>query len=237
MRKLAIIGWEEGTAGQVDSWISNGLILKEYKVECFIEPSDIDPCSSVKRIKRAVSTFNYPTNGMYRGKPLHTTARWASMLLEKKISDIVITVPDSKNRDSIMRIAKEASLNLTTVIHPTALVSSDALISKGVILHPRVFIGYCAEVRSGVIVNTGSIIEHHCMLDECATIDPGVTFAGNVTIGKYSKIHTGATIINRINIGQNSVVGAGAVVIRDVKDNDIVVGCPAKPLTRTKSQI
>ena len=31
-------------------------------------------------------------------------------------------------------------------------------------------------------------------------------------------------------IGNNAVVGAGAVVIKDVKDNDVVAGNPAKSI-------
>lgn len=41
-------------------------------------------------------------------------------------------------------------------------------------------------------------------------------------------IGAGATILRGITIGENSVVGAGSVVTKDVPDNAIVVGNPAR---------
>ncbi|MBA7561971.1 hypothetical protein ES695_16675 [Candidatus Atribacteria bacterium 1244-E10-H5-B2] len=37
-----------------------------------------------------------------------------------------------------------------------------------------------------------------------------------------------ATIIQRIKIGKNVTIGAGSVVIKDIPDNVIAVGNPAK---------
>jgi acetyltransferase-like isoleucine patch superfamily enzyme len=52
--------------------------------------------------------------------------------------------------------------------------------------------------------------------------------AGHVTVGDFSTIGTNATVLPRIRIGTNCYVGAGAVVTKDVPDNAVVVGCPAK---------
>lgn len=51
---------------------------------------------------------------------------------------------------------------------------------------------------------------------------------GKVLIKKNAWIGIGATICPGVTIGQNAVVGAGAVVTKDVPDNAIVGGCPAK---------
>ena len=48
-----------------------------------------------------------------------------------------------------------------------------------------------------------------------------------------SWVGANATILPRIKIGMSSAVGAGAVVTRDVPDNAIVVGNPAKILLKT----
>lgn len=45
-------------------------------------------------------------------------------------------------------------------------------------------------------------------------------------------IGAGATILRGVTIGKNSVVGAGSVVTKDVPDNVIVVGNPAKIIKR-----
>ena len=48
------------------------------------------------------------------------------------------------------------------------------------------------------------------------------------TIGNNVSLGANVTIIGDITIGDNVVVGAGSVVVKDVPDNCIVVGNPAK---------
>ena len=55
---------------------------------------------------------------------------------------------------------------------------------------------------------------------------PGVQ--GSAIFGDNCYIGTGATILAPIKIGNNVTIGAGAVVTRDVMDNQIVVGVPAR---------
>ena len=47
---------------------------------------------------------------------------------------------------------------------------------------------------------------------------------------KGASIGSGATILCNVVIGENAIVGAGSVVTRDVPDNAIVAGNPAKLL-------
>ncbi|OYX81443.1 MAG: acetyltransferase [Flavobacteriales bacterium 32-34-25] len=51
-----------------------------------------------------------------------------------------------------------------------------------------------------------------------------------IHIKKNAWIGTGATILPGVTIGENAVVAAGAVVSKDVPDNTIVGGIPAKLL-------
>jgi acetyltransferase-like isoleucine patch superfamily enzyme len=51
---------------------------------------------------------------------------------------------------------------------------------------------------------------------------------GKVTIKKNACIGIGAIICPGVTIGQNAVVAAGAVVTKDVPDNVLVGGNPAK---------
>ena len=48
------------------------------------------------------------------------------------------------------------------------------------------------------------------------------------TIKKYAKIGANSTILPGIVIGENALVGAGSVVTRDVPDNVVVAGNPAR---------
>ena len=53
-----------------------------------------------------------------------------------------------------------------------------------------------------------------------------------IEIGDNCYISTGATILAPITIGNNVTVAAGAVVTKDVPDNCVVGGIPARLLKR-----
>lgn len=95
-------------------------------------------------------------------------------------------------------------------------------------------------------------INHDCSILDLGgvTIDEGVMIAPRVTISSEAHpldpterhtlltqpvhikrgawIGAGAIILPGITIGENAVVGAGAVVNKDVPDNTVVAGVPAK---------
>lgn len=56
----------------------------------------------------------------------------------------------------------------------------------------------------------------------------GITLCGEVEIGEFTVIGAGATILPRIKIGKNVAIGAGSVVTKDINDNQIVYGNPAR---------
>jgi maltose O-acetyltransferase len=60
----------------------------------------------------------------------------------------------------------------------------------------------------------------------------GFAVIGKITILENCFIGAGSILLPNITIGPNSIVGAGAVVTRDVPEDTIVAGNPAKPLKR-----
>ncbi len=62
-----------------------------------------------------------------------------------------------------------------------------------------------------------------------------VTIAGARIIGESMWLGFGAVIIDHISIGAHSVIGAGAVVTKDVPDNVMVAGVPARIIKRNIS--
>jgi acetyltransferase-like isoleucine patch superfamily enzyme len=56
-----------------------------------------------------------------------------------------------------------------------------------------------------------------------------VNVSGGVVVGAGALIGTGAQVLQYLKIGDGAVVGAGAVVTKDVADQAVVVGMPARP--------
>jgi len=61
---------------------------------------------------------------------------------------------------------------------------------------------------------------------------PGYKLEGTqpVTIKEGARIAINVTILPGVTIGRNAVIGAGAVVTKDIPDNAVAVGVPAKPI-------
>jgi maltose O-acetyltransferase len=57
-----------------------------------------------------------------------------------------------------------------------------------------------------------------------------------ITLGNNIQIGAGAIILDGISIGDNVIVGAGSVVTKNIPDNVIVAGSPAKVLRNLKGE-
>lgn len=86
------------------------------------------------------------------------------------------------------------------------------------------------------IVHPGFIrIDSWVHIEENCTVLPMVLFGKahpvenvEIFVGKNCYVGTGATILGPIRIGNNVTIAAGAVVTKDVPDNVVVAGVPAK---------
>ena len=58
---------------------------------------------------------------------------------------------------------------------------------------------------------------------------PISTLTGCIRVGDFVTIGANATVLPRVSIGAGAMVGAGAVVTRDVPENVVVAGVPARP--------
>lgn len=82
------------------------------------------------------------------------------------------------------------------------------------------------------IIMAHSHIGHNAEIQSKTEICSGVIVGGYVQIKNFAKIKLGSVIRNRVIIGERSIVGMGAIVIKDVKDESVVTGNPAKELKR-----
>lgn len=53
---------------------------------------------------------------------------------------------------------------------------------------------------------------------------------GKITVGDNVHIGTNATIMPGVSVGNNCIIGCGAIVTKDVANNTIVVGVPARAI-------
>lgn len=112
----------------------------------------------------------------------------------------------------------------------------------GVIIGSNVEIGAVCTVASGTLdptvindyvkIDDHVHVAHNVIIGEASIITACAEFSGGVITGKRVWVGPQAALMNKIKIGDNSLIGLGSVVRKDVEDNSIVAGNPAKLLRK-----
>lgn len=144
------------------------------------------------------------------------------------------SIKDNIKRYRLFNMAKEIGYKFPVMISPEAIVAKSIRIDEGTVVMPGCIINIDSSIGKNCIINTGTIVEHDCKIGDNCHVAPGVHISGSVNIGELSFIGIGTTIIQGIIIGKNVTVGAGSVVIKDIPDNVIAVGTPAKIIKSKK---
>lgn len=84
--------------------------------------------------------------------------------------------------------------------------------------------GFLVTIGNKVTLTGVKILAH----DGSTQIPFGVSKVGKVTIGDEVFVGHGTIILPNVRIGSRVVIGAGSVVTRDIPDNSIAAGNPAK---------
>jgi acetyltransferase-like isoleucine patch superfamily enzyme len=125
-------------------------------------------------------------------------------------------------------------------------------------------VGTFVEIQKGVIIGENCKISSHTFICEGVTLGNGVFVGHNVSfindlhpravnddgsvkggldwkmaetiIEDGASIGTSATILGGLRIGRNAIVGAGALVTKNVPEDTVVVGNPARVLRKIERE-
>ena len=127
----------------------------------------------------------------------------------------------------IARIISQFSRFLTGIeIHPRANIGKNLFIDHGM----GVVIGETSEIGDNVTIYhmaTLGGISPSVNSNEQRNIKRHPTLKDNVVVG------SGAQILGPVTVGKNAKIGANAVVTKDVPENAVMVGIPAKNVGET----
>jgi acetyltransferase-like isoleucine patch superfamily enzyme len=136
-------------------------------------------------------------------------------------------------------IAENTRIWQFVVILPEAQIGSNCNICSHCFIENDVKIGNNVTIKCGVYVWDGIVIEDNVQ------IGPNVTFTNDkyprakqpfalqrTIIKRNASIGAGSVILGGICVGENALIGAGSVVTKDIPDNELWFGNPAKFIRR-----
>lgn len=113
-------------------------------------------------------------------------------------------------------------------IHPNSYVDKTAKIGQGVIIGPGVVIEQEAIIEDNAFIYNSVSIAHNSKIGKHSFLTPNVAIAGFVSIGYCCNIGVNTIVIDNIKITDNVQTGAGTVVIKNIEQNGLYVGNPAR---------
>ena len=145
---------------------------------------------------------------------------------------VVIGTAIPQWRRRLIELVGQRQLRLKSLVYPGTIIGEDTALGDGIIVMPGIIIGPGATLGNHVIINNAATVDHDTVLGENVTLGPGVHLAGEVVVRRDTFIGIGAACPPGVTIGANCNIGAGSVVIKDIPDNTIAAGVPARVIRR-----
>ncbi len=150
--------------------------------------------------------------------------------LDNEKPDIIVVDRDITRRRDYWRKASQRKAKLVNLAHPDVIISPYTKVGLGNLFGPQTVIfsnsqvGHHNSFQGQILIDSDSLISDFC------TLQAGVKIGRNVIIEDDVFIGMGAIIFAGVKIGKGAYIAPGAVVLQSVKENDKMVGNPAKPL-------
>ncbi|MEM1012359.1 MAG: acetyltransferase [Planctomycetota bacterium] len=143
---------------------------------------------------------------------------------------VALAIGDNRVRLEHAREAARAGLEIATLVHPSAVVSSSASLAAGTVVCAGATVCCEAQLGEACVINTNAVVDHECQLGNAVHVAPAAALAGRVRLGDGVFVGLGARVLPCLEANAWAIIGAGAVVTRDIAGDVTVVGVPAKAI-------
>ena len=156
-------------------------------------------------------------------------------------------------------IGKKAIIRPFTVIYAGVSIGDNFQCGQGAIIRENNLIGNNVSIGTNTVlepgnkiadnvrIHTGCFLEY-VTLEKNVFIGPNVVFTDDphppcpkfkecvlgAVVKRNAKIGANSTILPGITIGENSLIGAGSVVTKNIPENSVALGSPARVVKKIK---
>jgi sugar O-acyltransferase (sialic acid O-acetyltransferase NeuD family) len=149
---------------------------------------------------------------------------------DKDEYEVVIAIGNSVVREKIVN-KLPVETKYFTYIHPSVQIySNDVIIGEGSVICAGSILTTNIKIGKHSQLDRNTNIGHDCIIGDFFRTSPGSIISGNCNIGKHVYFGTNSSVREKIKICDNVTIGLNSGVVKDIKDEGIYVGTPAKKI-------
>jgi len=117
---------------------------------------------------------------------------------------------------------------LAVFIHPQAYVAPSACLEPGTVVMPMACVSSASTIGKGTLVMVGAAVLHNTRIGRYCHLAAHCCVGANISVADGVHIGLSATVRENLAIGRNATLGMGAVLMKNMRENEIWAGNPAR---------
>ena len=158
-----------------------------------------------------------------------------SEYIPQKDDVFICAIGSVKPKKKVCEIILSKGGEFITLISNRAYVSSNNThIGKGCLICPESRVHCDVTIGDFVTLQPNAVLGHDVKVGNWCHINDYADCGGATQIEDEVTVHTHSFILPGFKVGRGATIGAGSIVVRNVKENAVMFGNPARPLPLPK---
>ena len=132
-------------------------------------------------------------------------------------------------RHTLLVKLREAGYTTATLVHPTVDIPASSCV-EGAIVCKYAFVSCNTKIGANSLILPNVCIGHDCDFGESCVVASGAQFGGCVKFGARVYIGMATAVKETMTVGADSIVSMSSSVVREIPENVIALGNPARPM-------